>query len=273
VPDVRFAIRGFHLDEYILFSKNGEGSFEVKIPFSADSLNQVSDLLTKEGLIIRKGEIEKLCSSLEELKSMLADMKRESELSNRLIQDVLRRGLKENESGDDRVPAPSVQLGPETRDAELPEDKISMLPSPKTKAFELISRLGNQHMDKEFTTANLTLYEKRVFSLLVKRYEFVRKVRKEGRSIVYQFTERALDSICKELGGTTSISVSSRVRSRNLEEFMDKMKERYPHFSYSSVQSRSAYKQYKLLFSDKSVKKSVVDNLTRMFGPTGIRVS
>jgi len=274
VPDVRYDLRGFHLDEYILFSKNGEGSFEVKIPFSADSLNQVSDLLTKEGLIPRKGEIEKLCSSLEELKSMLAEMKRESELSNRLIQDVLRRGLKELDARDDRTPTASVQLGPESKEEdELAEDKISMLPSPKTKAFELISRLGNHYMDKEFTTANLTLYEKRVFSLLVKRYEFVKKVRKEGRSIVYRFTERALDSICKELGGTTSISVSSRVRSRNLEEFMDKMKERYPHFSYSSVPGSAAYRQYKLLFSDKSVRKSVVDNLTRMFGPTGIRVS
>ncbi len=274
MPDVRYAIRGFHLDEYILFSKNGEGSFEVKIPFSADSLNQVSHLLTKEGLILPKTEIEKLYSSLEELKGMLAEMKRQSELSNRLIQDVLRRGLKESELKDDRAPVSSDEVGPESKEEpEIPKDKISILPSPKTKAFELISRLANQHMDKEFTTANLTLYEKRVFSLLVKRYEFVKKVRKEGRNIVYQFTERALDLICKELGGTTSITVSSRVRSKNLEEFMDKMKERYPHFSYSSVPTRSAYKQYKLFFSDKSVRKSVVDNLTRMFGPTGIRIS
>jgi hypothetical protein len=128
-------------------------------------------------------------------------------------------------------------------------------------------------MDSEFTTSSLTLYEKRVFSLLVKRYEFVEAARKEGRSIIYRFNGPALEAICRELGGSTSVSVRSRMRSKRLEEYLENMKGRYPHFAYKSVSSKSAYKQYKLLFSDKSVKKSVVANITRTFGPSSVKVS
>ncbi len=261
------------MDEYILFSKNEEGTFEVKIPFSQDSLTQVSDLLTKEGVLVQKDEIKRLQAELGELKTLVAEMKKENEGLSALMRDML-KGLKESEAMPSK-PAPSPPVSAERKkdEVDIPENKISMLPSVKTKAFHLISRLAKEHMDKEFTTASLTLYEKRVFSLLVKRYEFVGPVRKEGRSIVYKFNRPALEAICRELGGSTSVSVRSRMRSRSLEDFLEKMKGRYPHFAFVSVPSRSAFKQYKLLFTDKSVKKSVIGNLTRTFGPSSVRVS
>jgi hypothetical protein len=262
------------LDEYILFSKNGEGAFEVKIPFSADSLNQVSELLTKEGVLVQKGEIKQLQTDLGELKSMLSKVREENDDLKLLLRDVL-RGLESSEPKSrivpQKPPAP-VPVGSK-EELKVPDDKISMLPSSKSKAFELIGRLARDNMDQEFTTASLTLYEKRVFSLLVKRYEFVGQVRKEGRSIVYKFKRPALESICQEMGGTTSVSVRSRMRSKSIEEFLEKMRKRYPHFAFVSANTGSGYKQYKLLFSDKSVKKSVLGNLTRTFGPTGIKVS
>lgn len=261
------------MDEYILFSKNGEGSFEMKIPFSQDSLTQVSDMLTKEGFLVQKGKMEQLQTELGELKSMVTEMRKENEDLGRLLQNIL-KGLKESGA---KPPSPSVPSTPASaekpEDLKIPDNKISMLPSAKTKAFKLISRLAKEHMDKEFTTASLTLYEKRVFSLLVKRYEFVKQVKKEGRSIVYTFNQPALESICKELGGSTAIAVRSRMRSKSMEEFLEKMKARYPYFSFQAVSSKSAYKQYKLLFSDKSVKKSVVGNITRTFGPSICRMT
>ncbi len=261
------------MDDYILFSKNGEGSFEVKIPFSPDSLSQVSDLLTKEGLLVHKGEIDKLQAQLAELKALIEDMRKESEGFGRLVRDML-KGLKEGEPKVERPASVAVQLPTAGKEEpQLREDKISMLPSAKTKAYELISRLAKEHMDKQFTTTNLTLYEKRVFSLLVKRYDFVEKIRKDGRSIVYKFSEPALESICREVGGSTSISVTSRVRSRTLDEFLESMKQRYPYFAFIPTSTQSAYKQYKLLFCDRSVKKSVMDNISRMFGPSGVKFS
>ena len=260
------------LDEYILFSKNEEGSFEIKIPFSSDSLNQVSDLLTKEGVLVQKGEMEHLQTELSELKSLVSDLRKENGDLSSLLKDLL-KGMKEEES---KKPAPASQPAPSKQkkdEVKIPDDKISMLPSVKSKAFKLISRLAREHMDEEFTTASLTLYEKRVFSLLVKRYEFVKAVRKEGRSIVYTFNSPALQAICKELGGSTSVSVRSRMRSKSLEEYLEKTKGRYPHFSYRSISSKSAYKQYVLLFSDKSVKKSVIGNITRTFGPSSVKVA
>jgi hypothetical protein len=101
----------------------------------------------------------------------------------------------------------------------------------------------------------------------------VKAVKKEGRSIVYKFNNPALEAICNELGGSTSVSVRSRVRSKSLEEYLEKTKGRYPHFTYRNTPSNSAYKQYRLLFSDKSVKKSVIGNITRTFGPSSVKVS
>ena len=260
------------MDEYILYSKNEEGTFEIKIPFSSDSLNQVSDLLAKEGVLVKRGEIEKLQSELAELKSMVADMKKDNRDFSSLMRDII-AGLRQSESKP-AAQSPSPPSPTQAKEeAALSENKISMLPSAKTKAFQLIGRLAKEHMDREFTTATLTLYEKRVFSLLVKRYEFVKPLRKEGRSIVYKFTNQALESICRELGGTTSASVRSRMRSKTLEDFLQKMRERYPYFAYQTKPSRSAYKQYRLLFSDSSVKKSVEGDLVRMFGPTTVKLA
>jgi hypothetical protein len=260
------------LDEYILFSKNEEGSFEIKIPFSADSLNQVSELLSKEGVLVQKDEMEQLQTELSELKSLVSDLRKENGDLSSLLKDLLKE-MKEEESKKKPTPATTVPAQKKREELKVPEDKISMLPSPKSKAFKLISRLAKEHMDSEFTTSSLTLYEKRVFSLLVKRYEFVKAVKKEGRSIVYEFNNPALEAICKELGGSTSVSVRSRVRSKRLEEYLEKTKGRYPHFTYQSIPSNSAYKQYRLLFSDKSVKKSVIGNITRTFGPSSVKVS
>jgi hypothetical protein len=261
------------LDEYILFSKNEEGTFEVKIPFSSDSLSQVSDLLTKEGVLVKKGEIERLQSELTELKSMVAEMKKDSKDFSVLMRDILKGFKQSEEKSSPPQPSQTPSQASSPEGAAVPESKISMLPSAKTKAFKLIGRLAKEHMDREFTTSSLSLYDKRVFSLLVKRYEFVTRVRKEGRSIVYKFTDRALESICAELGGTTSASVRSRMRSKNLEDFLQRVKDKYPHFAYYSKPGRSAYKQYKLLFSDSSVKKSVEGDLTRMFGPSTVKLS
>jgi len=254
------------LDEYILFSKNGEGSFEVKIPFSSDALTQVSDMLTREGFLVDKEKMEELKAELAELKSMIAEVRKENEDLGRLMQDIV-RGFRSPEVKPPQT-APSPPKGkPDVEEFRIPDGKIAMLPSSKTKAFELISRLAKEHMDREFTTSGLTLYEKRVFSLLVKRYEFVKSVRKEGRNIVYVFHKPALESICNELAGSASLSVRSRIRIKSMDDFLEKMKGRYPHFSYHPVSGRSPNREYKLLFSDKSVKKSILGNLTRTFGP------
>lgn len=259
------------MDEYILFSRNEEGGFEIKIPFSGDSLNQVSELLAKEGVLVQKDEIKGLQDELGELKSMVAEVRREnSDLAN-LLKDIL-TGIRESETK--ASPTPLPPRSPESRkgqDFAVPESKISMLPSARTKAYKLISDLAKEHMDEEFNTGSLTLYEKRVFSLLVKRYEFVQAVRKEGRSIIYRFNDRALQAICQELGGMSTVSVRSRMRSKSLEEYLGKMKARYPHFAFKSTQGGSTYRQFKLLFTDKSVKKSVVGNITRTFGPSSVK--
>ena len=130
------------MDEYILFSKNEEGTFEVKIPFSSDSLSQVSDLLTKEGVLVKKGEIERLQSELTELKSMVAEMKKDSRDFSALMRDIL-KGFKQSEvkaSPSQPPPTPSPASAPQGQ--MVPENKISMLPSAKTKAFKLIGRLA-----------------------------------------------------------------------------------------------------------------------------------
>ncbi len=259
------------MDEYILFSKNGEGSFEVKIPFSNDSLTQVSDLLTREGFLVDREEIERLEAQVSELKSMLLELQKQGEGLSNLMKTIL-KGLKESKSRP-QVTSPEQRAEPNAQESappEIPKDKIAMLPSPRTKAFALISRLAKEHMDREFTTEGLTLYEKRVFSLLVKRYEFVRKLRKEGRNIVYRFTDQALERICNEIGGSSPISVRSRVRSKSVEEFLERMKQRYPHFTYIRL-GGSPSNRYKLLFADPSVQKSVIGNLGRMFGPTTVK--
>jgi hypothetical protein len=261
------------LDEYILFSKNGEDSFEVKIPFSSDSLSQVSDLLTKQGFLVERREMSEVQSELAELKTMLSEVRKENESLNELLKDIL-KGLDRSET---KPAAPQQGVEDETHEevqrVKVPDNKISMLPSPDTKSFKLISRLAKEYMDGEFTTKGLTLYEKRVFSLLVKRYEFVKRIGKEGRSVVYSFHSPALESLCKELGGRAMISIRSRVRSKSVERFLERMKERYPHFAFKEIPSQAGYKQYELLFSDKSVRKSIMGNLTRSFGPNSVKVT
>ncbi len=259
------------MDEYILFSKNGEDSFEVKIPFSSDSLNQVSDLLTKQGFLVERKEMDRLQTELVELKSMLSEVREENESLGRLLQDIL-KGLDSTKSQGANRETKSGLTDTGTEKMRIPDDKISMLPSPDTKAFKLISKLAKEHMDEKFTTSGLSLYEKRVFSLLVKRYEFARRVGKKGRSVVYTFHPPALESLCKELGGRAMISVRSRVRSKSVVDFLEKMKDRYPHFCYREVPSQTGYKQHELLFSDKSVRKSVMGNLTRTFGPNSVKI-
>jgi len=200
--------------------------------------------LSNEKLLVAidQAEIRRLHAEMEEISHQITSLRQ-------LVEKALSQPRK-------FTPAPVAPEEPEQ--PELPEGKISMLPARRTEAFKLIHQLASEHMDKEFTTSTLTLLQKRVFSLLNKRYDFVRQVRKEGRSIVYRFKPEALDSVCE----VTLVQFGEGPRPP--KEALERLKKRYPHFSYR--QDAINTREYKLTFTDITVRTSVLNDLARDFG-------
>jgi hypothetical protein len=144
-------------------------------------------------------------------------------------------------------------------------DKIGLLPGMRTKSFAMIAGLARKHMDHEFTTDGFSLYEKRFFSILAKRYSFAEKVRREGRSLVYCFRPEALEAIGAREGVLKEVvGRSGAVRPGHLDEFLASLRQRYPHFCYWAANPEPC--RFKLVFTDDSVARSVLGDLERRFG-------
>ncbi len=144
------------------------------------------------------------------------------------------------------------------------QDEVK-IPSNGTKYNRVLKDLALEFGGSTFDSTSIPESERHILSILNNRYNALEVVDNRGRTNIYSIREDVIHEIFSEEGECIDVEIRGKPR-KVVERVLRSNKDNYPKFSYVLKEGADQRQVYTLIFGDRSVKVSVMENLSRSVG-------